>query len=291
VDLRAAMGVLGEALRNRMFLGYVMMFGFIGAAQMAFGVVAPFLYEVKLGFSPAAYGLVALFVGLANLTGELACGGLAQRTTTARLASRALAVFFLGALILLVSAALGGLNAWMITLGAAVALLGCGVLDPQSKGLAMGVFTRNIGLVAGLVNTCCYLVVSMAIGLMSYVPEESQAPLGWLYAGVAVVFAALLFATVSPWRRRSASASNEAAPMQAQSDPQLVRRLSQRNSAALAVSRARGRGRNHHPAASRPPAPEHHEQACRCLRRPRGTWARRRSSSGCLAPHHAHPPG
>ena len=53
-----------------------MMFGLIGAAQMTFGVVGPFLYEVKLGFSPVAYGLIALVVGVANLTGELTCGGL-----------------------------------------------------------------------------------------------------------------------------------------------------------------------------------------------------------------------
>ncbi len=64
----------------------------------------------------------------------------------------------------------------------------------------MGVFTRNIGLIAGLVNTCCYLVVSMAMALMAYLPEESQAPLGWLYVAVGVGFVALLLTTV-PARR------------------------------------------------------------------------------------------
>ena len=29
---------------------YVVMFGLIGAAQMVFGVVGPFLFQVKLGF-------------------------------------------------------------------------------------------------------------------------------------------------------------------------------------------------------------------------------------------------
>jgi Aminotransferase class I and II len=33
-------------------------------------------------------------------------------------------------------------------------------------------------------------------GLAAYLPENSQAPLGWLYVGVGVVFAGLLFATV-----------------------------------------------------------------------------------------------
>ncbi len=207
VDLRASARVLAVALRHRLFLTYVVMFGLIGAAQMVFGDVGPFLYQVKLGFSPAAYGLVALAVGVANLIGELACGGLAQRTTMNRLATGAWTVFFIGAVTMVVSAELVGVNAWAIIIGAALALLGIGVLDPQSKGQAMGVFSRNIGLVGGLVNTCCYLIVSAAMALMAYLPENSQAPLGWLYVGVGVVFAGLLFTAVALQRGRYVSPS------------------------------------------------------------------------------------
>ncbi len=197
IDLGAAVRVLGGALRHRIFLGYVLMFSGMAAAQMVFGVVAPFLYQVKLDFSPASYGMVALIVGTANLVGELACGGLAQRTTTNQLALRAWAVFSVGALILVISAEVVGVDVWAITVGSALALVGCGVLNPQMKGLALGVFTRNLGLISGLVSTCSYLVVSAAMALMAYLPEESQAPLGWLYVGVGVVFAALLAMTTS----------------------------------------------------------------------------------------------
>jgi MFS transporter, DHA1 family, multidrug resistance protein len=196
VDLRAAVRVLRGALRHRVFMGFVLMFGLIGAAQMTFGVVGPFLYESKLGFSPAAYGLIALVVGVANLAGELTCGGLAQRFTARRLALSAWAVFFVGAVTMVVSAEVVGVNAWTITIAAVLVLLGCGVLDPQSKGHAMGVFTRSIGLIAGLVNTCCYLVVTIAMALVAYLPEESQAPLGWLDVGAGVLFVALLLTTV-----------------------------------------------------------------------------------------------
>jgi DHA1 family bicyclomycin/chloramphenicol resistance-like MFS transporter len=198
VDLRAAIGVLGEALRHRVFLGFVVMFGLIGASQMVFGVVGPFLYEGGLGFTPTAYGLVALVIGTANLTGELACGGLAQRISTRKLALGAWTVLMLGAVTLAISAAAVGLNAWVLTAGAALVLSGIGVLDPQSKGLAMGVFNRNIGLIGGLVNTCCYLIVSAAMALMAYLPETSQAPLGWFYIGAGLLFVAILVATVRP---------------------------------------------------------------------------------------------
>jgi hypothetical protein len=52
VDLRAAMRVLRGALRHRVFMGFVLMFGLIGAAQMTFGVVGPYSLRVKARFLP-----------------------------------------------------------------------------------------------------------------------------------------------------------------------------------------------------------------------------------------------
>lgn len=196
VDLRSAASVLGRALRHRAFLGFVLMFGLVGAAQTVFGVVGPFLYQADLRFSPGAYGVIALAVGGANLVGALVCGGLARRVANRRLALAAAAVLMAGAAVLVGSAALIGVDAWAITAGAMLALLGIGVLDPLSKGLAMSVFGNNIGLIAGFVNTCCYLSITVAMAVMAYLPERSQAPLGWLYLGAGVLFAGLLLVTL-----------------------------------------------------------------------------------------------
>ncbi|HUO39788.1 MAG TPA: MFS transporter [Mycobacterium sp.] len=192
INVRAAGQVVRTALRHRIFLTFVAMFALIGAAQMVYGVVAPFLYETDLGFSPAAYGMIALVVGVANLLGELGCGALAARIPGRRLALIGWAVLIAGGLTLVGTGAIHCASALAITVGGGVALLGCGVLDPQSKGLALGVFTRNLGLIAGLVNTCCYLTVSVAMALMAYLPENTPEPLGGLYVGIGVVFVALV---------------------------------------------------------------------------------------------------
>ena len=62
------------------------------------------------------------------------------------------------------------------------------------------VVSRNLGLVTGLVKPCCYLAASVTMGVMAYLPEDSQGTLGWLYVGIGVVFAAFLWAMV-PSRR------------------------------------------------------------------------------------------
>ncbi|KAA1250849.1 multidrug effflux MFS transporter [Mycobacterium simiae] len=173
--------VLTDALRHRVFMSFVLVFGLMASAQLAFGVAGPFLYQENLGFSPAAYGLMALIVGVANLCGELACGVLAVRLSARRLATGALAVFGMGAAVLVGSGLLVGNHAWALTTGCCLALAGCGVLCPQMYGLAMGLFTRNLGLIGGLVSAGGYLVVTAAMAVVGALHERTQTPLGLLY--------------------------------------------------------------------------------------------------------------
>lgn len=192
IDVRAAAGVLGEAMRHRAFVAFATMFGLVAAAQTVFGVVGPFLYQVGLGYSSATYGFIALGVGAANFVGAATCGALAQRTTTRRLALAGSSVLALAGAIMLASAQFVGLSALAITAGAGVALLSIGVLDPLTKGLAMSVFTRNIGLITGLISTFCYGSMAIAMAVMAWLPERSQAPLGWFYVATAAGLIVLL---------------------------------------------------------------------------------------------------
>lgn len=192
IDLRVAFGVFREAFGNGRFLSFTFIFALMASAQLVFGVVAPFLYQEKLGFFPAAYGAVALALGAANLSGELACGGLAARISSKQLCFGGWAFFAAGALILAVTGSLGSITFLAITIGGALALAGCGTLCPTMYGMALGLFERNLGLIGGLITTICYLAVSVTMTLAAFLPESSQAPLGWLYVGLAALAFVLL---------------------------------------------------------------------------------------------------
>lgn len=205
IHMRAAAGVLGEAMRNRSFVAFATMFGVVAAAQAVFGVVGPFLYQSGLGYSSATYGFIAIGVGAANFLGAAACGALAQRTTTRRLLVGGSATLAMAGAVMLASTQSVGLSALAITGGAALALLSIGVLDPLTKGLAMGVFSRNVGLVTGLISTFCYVSIALATAVMAWLPEQSQAPLGWFY----VAAAAGLVATLMTIAGQSCPAGNK----------------------------------------------------------------------------------
>jgi MFS transporter, DHA1 family, multidrug resistance protein len=164
----------------------------MASAQLVFGVVAPFLYQQNLGFSAAAYGLIALLIGTANLCGETACTSLAMRTTPRQLCFGALGVFFAGAWILALSGMLFTPSFLAITSGGMLALAGCGTLCPTMYGMSLGLFAKNLGLLGGFISSLCYLAVSVTMAVAAYLPETSQAPVGWVYVAIGTIVALLL---------------------------------------------------------------------------------------------------
>ncbi|BBX59601.1 hypothetical protein MSHO_49460 [Mycobacterium shottsii] len=184
--------VVTATARNRVFLALAAVFGLLAGPQLAFGVAAPFLYQDEMGFSPSAYGLIALVVGVAVLLGSFSTGMLATRMAFRRLAFADWTLYMVGAVLLLGSAPVVGVNPWAITL----AVAGCGALVPQAQAAALGAFSRNLGLVSGLFGTLTYLIIAAIMAIVGVSPERTQAPLGWLYVLCgALVFAALAWVT------------------------------------------------------------------------------------------------
>jgi MFS transporter, DHA1 family, multidrug resistance protein len=191
-DPRRTAGILRDALAKPGFLAFVLVFAAAASAQLVFGVVAPFFYQTGLGYSAAAYGLIALALGGVNLAGELSCARFARWMPARMLGFGAFALFLAGSALLTVTGMTFGLDFVSITLGGALVLAGCGVLCPMMYGMALGLFERDHGLIGGLISALCYLAVSGAMAIAAVMPETTQAPVGWLYLGLCAIAGTLL---------------------------------------------------------------------------------------------------
>lgn len=211
-DPRRTAAILRGALAHPGFLPYVLVFAAAASTQLVFGVVAPFFYQDGLGFSAAAYGLVALALGGVNLAGELACSHLAQRISPRRLGFGAFALFLGGSLVLTATGMTSGIGFAAITLGGALVLAGCGVLCPMMYGMALGLFERDHGLIGGLISALCYLAVSGAMAIAAVLPETTQAPVGWLYLGLCAVAGVLLAVSLPSSSQTTQSQGETTAP-------------------------------------------------------------------------------
>lgn len=189
---RRTLAIITGAFARPQFLPFVLVFAAAASAQLVFGVVAPFFYQTGLGFSAAAYGLIALGLGGVNLAGELSCSHFARSVAARPLGFSALALFVAGALVLTFTGMTSGLTFGSVTLGGALVLAGCGVLCPMMYGMALGLFERDHGVIGGLISAICYLAVSGAMAVAAILPETTQAPVGWLYLGLSALAGVLL---------------------------------------------------------------------------------------------------
>jgi DHA1 family bicyclomycin/chloramphenicol resistance-like MFS transporter len=145
-----------------------------------------------------------LIIGGDNLMGEMACTSLATRANPRQICFSALAVYHIGALVLLISGLLVGASFFPLTIGGMLVLAGCGTLCPAMYGMALGLFSSNLGLLGGFISSLCCLAVSVTMALAAYLPETSQAPLGWVYLAISTIAAVLLAISLqrtSPARR------------------------------------------------------------------------------------------
>ncbi|AXH36871.1 MFS transporter [Humibacter sp. BT305] len=192
IEPRSLARALGGALRRPLFLGLTLVFALFASAQLLFGVVAPLLYEERLGIPAGVYGLLALAIGAANLAGELATGALAKRVRPAALGLGAFALFAAGTVVLLVTGLTVGADAVWLTVGGMLVMLGCGALCPFAYGQALGLFDRNLGLIGGLTSAVSYLVVSVTMAAASGLPDDTALPLAAVYVGCGALGAILL---------------------------------------------------------------------------------------------------
>ena len=188
VDVRAAAGVLGQALRHPAFVGFTAMFGLVGSGPDGIRCrrALPLSGRSRVFPCRLRFHRPRRRCGQLRRRGDLRRVGAADHDTVARNGRCRSAR--IGRRVMIASAQLVGVSAVFITAGAGLAMLSTGVLDPLSKGLAMGVFSRNIGLITGLIGTVCYASITVSMALVAWLPEKSRAR----WAG-----------STSPWRRPS----------------------------------------------------------------------------------------
>ncbi|MEO6846438.1 MAG: MFS transporter, partial [Chthoniobacterales bacterium] len=210
IRLRETLSTIVGGLRNTRFMSYALVFALAGSVQIVFGVAAPFLYQERLRFSPAAYGLIALLVGAANLMGEVACSALAQRTTPRQLCFGAWSFLAVGALVMALSGTFSGPGFLAITVASCLSLAGGGTLCPTMYGMGLGLFSRNLGLMGGMISAICYLGISASTAVVAHLPQNTQAPLGWLYVTLGIFVFILLFFSLPRAKEDQATASKPA---------------------------------------------------------------------------------
>ncbi|PWB31616.1 MFS transporter [Pseudomonas sp. SDI] len=165
------------------FMSSVIIIGGSFSAFLMWNVIGPYIVQDKLGYSASFFGSTALGVGVCYLSGTLLNRALIKRVASEQLMKSGVALFVLGIAVMLVTPL--ELTLWSALLGVMIVAFGQGFIFSNAMARSMSLFPDRAGVAASLQGCLMLVFGSIASGLASYVPSESN----WQIAGI---FAALL---------------------------------------------------------------------------------------------------
>ena len=194
--------VLGRAywdlVRNRPFIGYVLVLGASLGMIFAFITAGPFILIEQFGVPTHHYGYYQGIIVAAFFLGSLGANWLASRTRLDTLFAAGLIVYGLGATALSVLGLLGALTPAPLVITMSLIAFGMGPIFAVGPSFALGFVSRNVGAASALIGSGQMLICGLASGFVTAFHDGTSWPF------VCVTMLLLLVAGIA-WRLTGSS--------------------------------------------------------------------------------------
>lgn len=142
----------GSLLRDRSYLGYILMIGGMFGCLMAYQTGSPFVLMTELGWSPQAYGLLILFNVFGFLSGSLTAARLAPRLGIRRMVRLSAMVVLASGVLLLAFPLAGHLSTVAVIAPMMLFLFGMGIGVPSAMAGTLQGFPYIAGSASALMG-------------------------------------------------------------------------------------------------------------------------------------------
>jgi len=173
-------------LRDRAFVGFGVIGGFVWASQFAVIAGSPFYFQDAVGFNVVQYGGYYAVLALGFVGGAQASARLAHRISPDRQLVAATAAMTVGGATSII-AALGG-SPLALAIALWLSVVGAGVAVPCSRALSMNrVARRGAGTAAAILGAGSFLLAGLVSPLAGAAPNLPAVAMGIVMAGCSVV--------------------------------------------------------------------------------------------------------
>ena len=193
-----------QLVRNRPFMGYVLVLGTSLGVIFAFITAGPFILIEQFSVPTHHYGYYQGVIVAAFFLGSLSANRLASRMTLRRLFGVGIAIFGLGAAAVPAFALLGALTPNSLVIAMSVSALGLGPIFAVGPSFALGFVTRNVGAASALIGSGEMLICGLASGFVTALHDGSSWPFAWAIT-LLLVAACIGWRMTDMPRRRSGS--------------------------------------------------------------------------------------
>lgn len=196
LSVREVLGTYRTLLRDRTFVGLILISGLMFATLFAYIGGSSFVLQDIYGLSVAQFGLAFGLNSLGFLTGSQLNPVLLKRFAPRQLVRFGVAVGATAALVLLAAAAtgVGGLTLVLVPLW--FLLFACGLTLPNTPALALTRHGEAAGTAAALLGAAQFVIGGAAAPLIGAMGSDSAVPMAIVMAGTAVLAALVATATL-----------------------------------------------------------------------------------------------
>ena len=152
LQIRPMLRNYGTLLRDRTYMGYILVVGFIFGSLMSYQTGSPFVLMEGLGWSPREYGLLILLNVFGFLSGSIITAKFAARIGVPRMVAYGSWAVVLGGALMVAAPLLDHLSTVAVILPMMIFLFGMGVALPSAFTGALSGFPRIAGSAAALMG-------------------------------------------------------------------------------------------------------------------------------------------
>jgi Bcr/CflA subfamily drug resistance transporter len=169
--------IVGEQKFQICFLAMGLCYGIL----LTFNLVAPFIVQDVLGYSPAVFGNIALLMGAAYFLGVFSNRFNKGRIPVETLYLSATTINVLASIAMVVYAYQFGMNIYSLVVPCLIMTFFAGVMYPNLMGKGVSLFPELGGLASSLLGFLLMLLAGLIMVCASYLNTESLVPLSVMF--------------------------------------------------------------------------------------------------------------
>ncbi len=175
-----------ELIKNRRFMGYVLIYMFGVGAMIGYYALAPFLFIQTLHISAHVYGYLGLITVATYLLGALVCRLVAPKWGIDKTIFLSVTILLLAAAFIIVISLFYTISVFSVLIPMSIYTFSAGILSPNANTGAMNESAYHSGAGGAILMFCLYGGASLFSSIATSLPLTSLMPLGIYIATVAV---------------------------------------------------------------------------------------------------------
>jgi len=160
------------------YLAFIFCFVFIFAGEISYAIVAPFLYQDKLGLTPVVNGWLIFMTVFGYLLGAFVSSRLCSRFNSLQLIIIGVCFSFLGSLAMLILAWFNLFSVVVILIPMIIFMLGAGFIYPNAIAGCMSCHPEKAGMAGSVMSALQIGGAGLIASVISHMHVNNQLPLG-----------------------------------------------------------------------------------------------------------------